>query len=168
MSSLTTIAAPTKNGQHRVRVKSWDSKSHIFHSEDVFLSDSVRNALYVLYSREKTSLGIHFPLGSMSKERLADFLGTTQGEVGVELDYLDKPSYSFQEFLEVLMANFGGLDAQSLGMVAREKKGLQGLDLNRPLSHYFINSSHNTYLEEGQLIGNSNPDIYTQVLTEGI
>ncbi|XP_014861577.1 PREDICTED: 1-phosphatidylinositol 4,5-bisphosphate phosphodiesterase beta-3-like isoform X1 [Poecilia mexicana] len=40
-------------------------------------------------------------------------------------------------------------------------------DMNHSLAHYFINSSHNTYLTVGQLTGASSVEMYRQVLLTG-
>nr|XP_033793273.1 1-phosphatidylinositol 4,5-bisphosphate phosphodiesterase beta-1 isoform X4 [Geotrypetes seraphini] len=58
------------------------------------------------------------------------------------------------------------LNGEENGVVPPEKLDLNE-DMSQPLSHYFINSSHNTYLTAGQLAGNSSVEMYRQVLLSG-
>ena len=48
-----------------------------------------------------------------------------------------------------------------------EKLVVKQEEMTHPLSHYFIESSHNTYLTGHQLRGESSVEIYRQVLLTG-
>lgn len=52
-------------------------------------------------------------------------------------------------------------------VIEPKKYELQDHEMNHPLSHYFINSSHNTYLTGHQLTGKSDAEMYRQVLLSG-
>lgn len=88
---------------------------------------------------------------ALSREKLRTFLSNTQGQ-SVELP--EKIDYKFEEFLEVVWHNNG---FQAL------RKRSATTDLSKPISHYFISSSHNTYLEGNQLSSKSSTEAYKNV-----
>lgn len=66
---------------------------------------------------------------------------------------------SMEGFLRYLMS-------EDNAIVSPEKFDLNS-DMDQPLSHYFINSSHNTYLTGHQLTGKSSVEVYRQCLLAG-
>lgn len=67
--------------------------------------------------------------------------------------------FSFDGFLLFLMSEDNNVIALSKLELCNE--------MDQPLAHYFINSSHNTYLTGHQLTGKSSVEIYRQSLLAG-
>jgi len=89
------------------------------------------------------------------KQRGLDIIKTY--EPHKEIAKLDCLSYD--GFMRYLMSDDNAI-------VAPEKLDLH-MDMSQPLNHYFINSSHNTYLTGHQLRGKSSVDMYRQCLLAG-
>ncbi|PHH65213.1 hypothetical protein CDD81_3072 [Ophiocordyceps australis] len=92
----------------------------------------------------------------LSRSRFVDFLAQVQGEEVAALQ-LDSDAYDLGAFLFVWF-NLVGLEAVA---------PLPEQDLSKPLTNYFINSSHNTYLDGHQWTSTSKPESYTNVLSRG-
>ncbi|XP_077206413.1 1-phosphatidylinositol 4,5-bisphosphate phosphodiesterase epsilon-1 isoform X2 [Paroedura picta] len=135
------------------------------------ISDAVAAASIVTNGTgvESTSLGIF----GMGIQQLNDFLVNCQGEHYTYDEILSiiqkfEPSInmyqqglmSFEGFARFLMDkdNFASLNNESQENVE---------DMVHPLSYYFIESSHNTYLTGHQLKGESSVELYSQVLLQG-
>lgn len=84
----------------------------------------------------------------LSKEDFVKFLSKVQGETTIQLD---KDTYNEGDFLYVLAHNWDATRKPS------EK------DYSKPITNYFINSSHNTYISGNQLASKTSPEAYTTV-----
>ena len=74
---------------------------------------------------------------------------------------LDKraPQITYKMFLKIMTSGFNDVFAPA--------KQLLHMDMTRPLSHYWVASSHNTYLEGDQLKSNSSVNRYVSDLLSG-
>ncbi|KAI1466524.1 PLC-like phosphodiesterase [Daldinia caldariorum] len=118
--------------------------------KEIYLSAAIQRHLRRLY--DSLRRGQTF----LSRQAFTDFLEIVQGN---EAPVLTEERYRFEKFLEVWWLQFG-LEAEK--PVPFEKK-----DLSKPISNYFISSSHNTYLSGNQLSGRSTADAYRRVLRRG-
>ncbi|KEY68775.1 hypothetical protein S7711_00644 [Stachybotrys chartarum IBT 7711] len=90
----------------------------------------------------------------LTKAQFADFLQGVQEELEVDLQ---KDTYSLGDFLYVWLQEY------SWDAIAP----LPPKDLTKPLTNYFISSSHNTYIVGNQWASKSSPDAYKNVLLRG-
>ncbi|KAK3909225.1 1-phosphatidylinositol 4,5-bisphosphate phosphodiesterase beta-3 [Frankliniella fusca] len=76
-------------------------------------------------------------------------------------EYASKHQLSFDGFLKFLMSDDNPIIAPSKLEISNPEI------MEHPLAHYFINSSHNTYLTGHQITGKSSVEIYRQCLLAG-
>ena len=112
-------------------------------SPDVHFSSEILEALDLLYEQLRGRDKL------LSKKKFAAFLSDVQGET----DYsLEKDTYNQGQFRLVLF-----------GFLHKALSPLPPKDLSKPLTNYFISSSHNTYLNGNQLASRSTPEAYQSV-----
>ncbi|KIL89604.1 hypothetical protein FAVG1_07184 [Fusarium avenaceum] len=95
----------------------------------------------------------------LSKAKFAEFLRNVQGENESAVNELAREYYTLGDFKYTWVTDFSW-DATG---------PLPEKDLSKPLTNYFISSSHNTYLVGNQLasLSRSSPEAYRTVLLRG-
>ncbi|KAH7037391.1 PLC-like phosphodiesterase [Microdochium trichocladiopsis] len=123
---------------------------HLGNRADIYLSAAIQKHLRKTYDACRNGQ----PL--VTREQFQKFLDGTQGEA---MPKLTEQKYTFEKFLELLWLDFG-VDAMKPSPAAEK-------DLSWPMSNYFINSSHNTYLWGFQLLTKGTTNAYRRVLQKG-
>nr|XP_006812527.1 PREDICTED: uncharacterized protein LOC102809018 [Saccoglossus kowalevskii] len=105
--------------------------------------------------------------------QLVDFMLNEQGEditetSAIEIIQRHEPKVSLREQNYLSFEGFARfmMDKINYGFV-NEETPIKLQELHHPLSHYLIESSHNTYLTGHQLRGESSVEIYAQILLTG-
>jgi phosphatidylinositol phospholipase C delta len=145
LMAMSTMLSPTHHGHPRTLMHGGGGDASLEASHPIYLSDDIQKHLRHVYD------SIRKPEPHLSKAQFAAWLSTVQHQT---ID-LDKETYKWEEFLETVFYNRG---LEAIRALNPEEK-----DLTRPLSHYYISSSHNTYLSGNQLLSKSTTDAYKNV-----
>lgn len=146
LMATSTMLSPTHHSHLRPLVYAGGGEAlSKVPKHQLYLSDTILTHLRCVFDELKK------PDEVLSKERFAKFLKEVQ-ETIIELK-LD--SFKFEQFLEVLYYNHG---LEAVKYLDPAKK-----DLSKPISNYYISSSHNTYLSGNQLISKATTDAYKNV-----
>uniref|UniRef100_A0A7N6BJB0 Phosphoinositide phospholipase C n=1 Tax=Anabas testudineus TaxID=64144 RepID=A0A7N6BJB0_ANATE len=119
--------------------------------------------------------------GTLSVDQMTDFINNKQRDPRLNeilypplrpaqtrtlMERYQHDQAQLKQGLISLQAFSSYLSSDENGVIPPDKLD-QSEDMSFPLSHYFINSSHNTYLTAGQLAGSSSVEMYRQVLLAG-
>ncbi|KAI3326998.1 PLC-like phosphodiesterase [Xylariaceae sp. AK1471] len=122
--------------------------------KDIYLSAAIQRSLRKLFNDLRRGEP------TLSRKDFQNFLEVEQGEPHDKASTrLTTDTLKFEQFLEVWWMQFG-LEIEKPVSIADK-------DLTKPLSNYFIDSSHNTYLPGNQLTGKATTETYKRALLHG-
>ncbi|XP_075252412.1 uncharacterized protein LOC142344540 isoform X2 [Convolutriloba macropyga] len=164
-----------KNDEIEVCQLTWDVFYQLYHN--LCPRNDIKD-LYQLLLREQNACS---PVGGLQVPKLIDFFNTTQrdprlNEILFPFYTADKVKALIQKYephAEFRNADELSSDGLMCYLMSDENAPIHHdklevyQDMDQPLSHYYINSSHNTYLTGRQFGGRSSVEMYRQVLLGG-
>lgn len=149
LMAMSTMMSPPGHGRLVLHSHGGDATTPDELTHHLYLSHAFQDHLERVYAR------LCDGSSTLSEERFISWLESEQGQT---IKTPQKESYTFQEFLEVVYFNHG---------FEIERPVSQDKDLSKPISNYFISSSHNTYLSGNQLSSKATTDAYKNVSGTG-
>jgi hypothetical protein len=145
--AFSTMLSPTHHTTHlRPLVQAGGGESQsLVPPQQLYLCHAILDFLQKVYDTLREAEP------TLSRSKLETWLTTVQSQV---VESLDKEDYKFEEFLQAVYYNRG---LEAIKEAQKEK------DLSKPLSNYYISSSHNTFLSGNQLASKSTTGAYKNV-----
>ena len=104
----------------------------------------------------------------MTLEEFTIFCSEVQGPSSHPQQIFESFSETINETKSFTLSSFNAYILNPVcNSLIRTEENTVNMPMDQPLAHYFIASSHNTYLEGNQLTGHSSVEMYSKVLLEG-
>lgn len=142
---MSTMLSPTHHIHPLIQAGGGDATSEV-PARQLILSHAIRDHIKRVYDH------LRGPDHVLSHEKLNAWAENVQAQA---MTGVDNETYKFEEFLGLLFRNHG--------LEALKELKIEEKDLSKPISNYFISSSHNTYLVGNQLSSKSSTEAYKNV-----
>ena len=144
--AMSTMMSPTHSGSFRPLIQAGGGETiSEISAHHLYLSHAIQDHLRRVYDAVKGKGSV------VTRKQFEEWLATVQ-EQSIELT---RDEYTCEEFLETVY--------YARGFESLKEVDTEGKDLTKPLSNYYISSSHNTYLSGNQLVSKSTTEAYKNV-----
>ncbi|RDL41470.1 Phosphoinositide phospholipase C [Venustampulla echinocandica] len=150
LMAMSTMLSPSHNAHFKPLVQAGGGEVAESPQHQLYLSHDTQEHLRRVYD------GLRDGEEYLSRVRFDAWLTAVQNH---SIPDLDKDEYKFEQFLEAVYYSWG---FEVTKPPKRDEK-----DTTKPISNYYISSSHNTYLMGNQLSSKSSTEAYKNVLIRG-